>query len=297
MSVNQKSSLCDFALEREAFDNNLSDDQKLVLSVTSESSYGIHNHDEKIKANVTRTLLTGQYSPIDNDSGTCSDVEVQFPLSANSHQPPKLPTKLKEMDQQKCHILSDSFCSDASSASSSDSIQYSLDFHSNLSPVYCRDNLLSPSLVNDFSKKDQSELVSIKNDLLLSIRNLTVKYSESQCESSDDADDYEEVCKEQKYDSIKCYSDDKFYKFHVNEHFDNSLESHDVMTHDESDESFAGFKDLTSGTATIRSGKGTIRGVKNRVRNGIATFLQIQQEAVKVSRNIGEFSSIFSFFY
>lgn len=47
------------------------------------------------------------------------------------------------------------------------------------------------------------------------------------------------------------------------------------------DESFAGFRDLTSGTSTIRSNKGTVRGVKNRVRNGIATFLQMQQANLK----------------
>ncbi|XP_062539320.1 uncharacterized protein LOC134207616 [Armigeres subalbatus] len=100
------------------------------------------------------------------------------------------------------------------------------------------------------------------------------------------------------------FENDKFYKFHINEH--SNLQQQQQQTppnqHDsrngsvhlnnnhnhscsssviDDDESFAGFKDLTSGTSTIRSNKGTVRGVKNRVRNGIATFLQMQQANIK----------------
>lgn len=97
------------------------------------------------------------------------------------------------------------------------------------------------------------------------------------------------------------FENDKFYKFHINEHSNlqqaqqsqqpqdnrngsvhlNSANSCSSSVIDD-DESFAGFKDLTSGTSTIRSNKGTVRGVKNRVRNGIATFLQMQQTNIKV---------------
>ncbi|XP_058819769.1 uncharacterized protein LOC131682356 [Topomyia yanbarensis] len=83
------------------------------------------------------------------------------------------------------------------------------------------------------------------------------------------------------------FENDKFYKFHMNENSNlqerangraaNSCSSSVI----DDDESFAGFKDLTSGTSTIRSNKGTVRGVKNRVRNGIATFLQMQQANMK----------------
>lgn len=99
-----------------------------------------------------------------------------------------------------------------------------------------------------------------------------------------------------KQDKIKqeqmCYSSnyfdtDKYYNFHLNEkQFDDvkSLKSvSGVSVNSESDtlselEYFAGIKDYKSEEApsTIRSSKGTIRGVKNRVRAGIATFLQIQ---------------------
>ncbi|XP_059056884.1 glutaredoxin domain-containing cysteine-rich protein CG31559-like [Achroia grisella] len=88
-----------------------------------------------------------------------------------------------------------------------------------------------------------------------------------------------------------CYSShyfdtDKFYDFHLNEkQFDESkpVKSVSVSAKSECDdgtevEFFAGIKDYKNEEApsTIKSSKGTIRGVKNRVRAGIATFLQIQ---------------------
>lgn len=102
------------------------------------------------------------------------------------------------------------------------------------------------------------------------------------------------------------YEADKYYNFHVNEHenfrtFGNNnggngsvfgdgqgcdaLSEYDSRSI--SDDVFAGYKDIRCGsaTSTIRSNKGTVRGVKNRVRNGIATFLQLQQPNMKVSIN------------
>ncbi|KXJ75926.1 hypothetical protein RP20_CCG010713 [Aedes albopictus] len=100
------------------------------------------------------------------------------------------------------------------------------------------------------------------------------------------------------------FENDKFYKFHINEHStlqqqqqqqqssnqqNGSAHLNGAGNHScsssviDDDESFAGFKDLTSGTSTIRSNKGTVRGVKNRVRNGIATFLQMQQANIKMN--------------
>lgn len=70
------------------------------------------------------------------------------------------------------------------------------------------------------------------------------------------------------------YDDDRFYKFHVNEHQrdDDDGEAKGAGEEKESDEFFAGYKILDR--EAIRSAKGTVRGVKNRVRAGIATFLQ-----------------------
>lgn len=97
------------------------------------------------------------------------------------------------------------------------------------------------------------------------------------------------------------YDTDKYYNFHLNENvFDNDSDtdkkskkkgvvngkdvcingsSESELYDVESMEYFAGIKDFKnedSSPSTIRSAKGTIRGVKNRVRAGIATFLQIQ---------------------
>lgn len=84
---------------------------------------------------------------------------------------------------------------------------------------------------------------------------------------------------------VYTYESDKYYKFHLNEHLidpENDLPS--VNKHTEEDESFAGYKDILGGdgSSTIRSAKGTVRGVKNRVRAGIATFLQINDVTTKV---------------
>ncbi|XP_045539414.1 glutaredoxin domain-containing cysteine-rich protein CG31559 [Papilio machaon] len=101
---------------------------------------------------------------------------------------------------------------------------------------------------------------------------------------------YEDRKKEEKMKQERiCYSSqyfdtDKFYDFHLNEkQFDDvpvKSASVDKSVSEETSEQeyFAGVKDYKSEepTSTIRSSKGTIRGVKNRVRAGIATFLQMQ---------------------
>ncbi|XP_034937667.1 uncharacterized protein [Chelonus insularis] len=70
------------------------------------------------------------------------------------------------------------------------------------------------------------------------------------------------------------YEDDRFYKFHINElQPDNDdSENRKKLEDNEVEEYFAGYKILDK--EAIRSAKGTVRGVKNRVRAGIATFLQ-----------------------
>jgi hypothetical protein len=78
------------------------------------------------------------------------------------------------------------------------------------------------------------------------------------------------------------FDTDRFYTFHLNERASDSKDT--VPGKDiESEETFAGFRDLLQGkesSSTIRSAKGTVRGVKNRVRAGIATFLQIHDTKV-----------------
>ncbi|XP_068141156.1 glutaredoxin domain-containing cysteine-rich protein CG12206 [Drosophila tropicalis] len=93
------------------------------------------------------------------------------------------------------------------------------------------------------------------------------------------------------------YEADQYYNFHVNEHenfrsfggmtlpvYDSTGYGQDQNADNYDDESFGGYKDEAAPSlpsATIRSAKGTVRGVKNRVRNGVATFLQLQQPTVK----------------
>ncbi|KOB79000.1 Glutaredoxin domain-containing cysteine-rich protein [Operophtera brumata] len=127
-----------------------------------------------------------------------------------------------------------------------------------------------------------SEQRSSDSDSLPSLPSLTSNTSKTSiiCEST-----YEDR-KQDKMKQELCYSShyfdtDKFYDFHLNEkQFDETVKS--VSVKSESDvpelEFFAGIKDYKNEDApsTIRSSKGTIRGVKNRVRAGIATFLQMQ---------------------
>ncbi|EDW07989.2 uncharacterized protein Dmoj_GI14338 [Drosophila mojavensis] len=101
------------------------------------------------------------------------------------------------------------------------------------------------------------------------------------------------------------YEADQYYNFHVNEHANyrsfgpvscsrmspeyeslslpGDVEQQQQQQQLEQEDAFAGLKDVrrSSQSSTIRSSKGTVRGVKNRVRNGVATFLQLQQPNIK----------------
>lgn len=84
----------------------------------------------------------------------------------------------------------------------------------------------------------------------------------------------------------KVYENDKYYNFHINERVVDPMNEQRAAHFFREDDTFAGYRDISARVpaSTIRSSKGTIRGVKNRVRNGIATFLQMQQTNVKVRR-------------
>lgn len=123
--------------------------------------------------------------------------------------------------------------------------------------------LKSPMLVNQVSNYEQNIKYSKSNENCNNKSNNTIINNSS--------------------DNNEFYENDKFYKFHINENLTSVLAE---ANQKDIDETFAGYKDFNNGTSTIRSSKGTVRGVKNRVRNGIATFLQMQQTTVKVSRMI-----------
>ncbi|CAH2207907.1 jg6048 [Pararge aegeria aegeria] len=111
--------------------------------------------------------------------------------------------------------------------------------------------------------------------------NKTPLISESTYEDRKQLDKMKE---EQLFYSSHYFDTDKFYDFHLNEkQFDDvsvkSASENKSECNDLSEmEYFAGIKDYKNEElpSTIKSSKGTIRGVKNRVRAGIATFLQIQ---------------------
>lgn len=96
-----------------------------------------------------------------------------------------------------------------------------------------------------------------------------------------DEKSYDERKKESEEKKDVFIDPDSFYNFHINENSNDTLVPLKTVVENDT---FAGHRDLLlgDGAATIRSAKGTVRGVKNRVRAGIATFLQINN-ATKVS--------------
>lgn len=315
MSINQVCNKSRVMMVPSSFDGNLSDDQKLVLNITTDDGTPSLCEASASRKNVNRIMLSDNFSSLDDhlDSGTCSDAEMSVFHSSDSPQPPPLPPKMgKSRNNNQQVLLSDSFYSDASSASSSDSMQYN---GSSIMTIG-GNHLVSPDLIR--SIEDHHHLKSslkssnrVHNNkltesplplsLLMDIRSRSIKFNDDVDDEGDDEEDDEELLttSDENEDHEMCnnnesgsssdeklmiYSDDKSYKFHINEHLSGNLEDCHLMTHDESDENFAGYKDLHCRTATIRSAKGTIRGVKNRVRNGIKTFLLNNSTTVRVSR-------------
>lgn len=233
---------------------NLSDDQKLVMSVSdSESTCKISKTNMKVSA------------------GSSQKSDVIIFRHRESPQSPPMPPKVNIVNRPKQNILSESFCSDSSSTSSDS--------------VHTNDKLVAPNLtksnIHHNSSKKNGNFEPLPPSLLIDIRNYQL-IDEQEDEHESNCSD-SEICNPNSIDGnlvINIFNDDNFYKYHINENL-----SYDAfkMTHDESDESYAGLKNLKSGSSTIRSKNGTIRGIKNRVRSGISTFLQMQQTTVKVN--------------
>ncbi|KAF0764677.1 Uncharacterized protein FWK35_00011611 [Aphis craccivora] len=86
---------------------------------------------------------------------------------------------------------------------------------------------------------------------------------------------------------------DQYYSFHMNENVFDEVDAAAVAAAaaaKPSDDTFAGCKTAAASDA-IRSAKGTIRGVKNRVRAGIATFLQPKTNKVSPTQSDNNFSA------
>lgn len=84
---------------------------------------------------------------------------------------------------------------------------------------------------------------------------------------------------------------DQYYSFHMNENVfdevDAAAAASAAAAAAPADDSFAGCKTTAADASdAIRSAKGTIRGVKNRVRAGIATFLQPKTNKVRAKSRL-----------
>ncbi|ALC48516.1 CG12206, partial [Drosophila busckii] len=238
-------------------------------------------------------VSSGQYSPCETlDSGTGSDLESKSPSSSSSQQP-KLELHLKTTrirvnsgsklkgkgNHLRAYSLTDSEeCEDESSSSlSCDSL------HSNeAASLKLGAALLPTSLLRDIRDRERER--------------------ERDCERLRTRARQESLRPTLKLrvEPLQ-YEADQFYNFHMNEHancrsFGASSPDYaqfESEQQDEREDAFAGYKDMrrnanaaaaaaaAAASSTIRSAKGTVRGVKNRVRNGVATFLQLQQPNVK----------------
>lgn len=236
-------------------------------------------------------MSSGQVSPSDTlDSGTCSDLDGT---------PPPLPKKKSAGVSVTLiggkHTINHEGDSDNDSNISCDSLN---------------SGDLQPDAKDSKSKTKASAFLPQR--LLRDIRDRSTKLTQSPETIKQDEDDTEEeipklsklmtpkvVVDETSYQSRKqkeeqerqsklfadmLHNPNQFYDFHLNEHLIDETDKV-VPVKKTEDETFAGLKNIIGceDSKAIRSAKGTVRGVKNRVRAGIATFLQINS-TVKVSQ-------------
>lgn len=244
-------------------------------------------------------MSSGQVSPSDTlDSGTCSDLDGT---------PPPLPKKKGNgitvtviNGHHKRVTSSTSSGVDLDSDDNESSISYdslnSGELHQDAAVVSLANAVAATTI-----KPQESSGGGFPQGLLQDIRQRNVKLSPTETvlknsvETTNaktssptatiivDESTYVERKEKEKQDmcvSSLTYDTDCYYNFHLNENQEDEEVAPVTLNENET---FAGYKDLLSdGSSTIRSAKGTVRGVKNRVRAGIATFLQINS-VTKVS--------------
>lgn len=241
-------------------------------------------------------IPSGQSSPSDNlDSGTCSDVDTgtspppppHFSLKKNPNQkntppPPAPPLTV--------HQRSGSLNSSGIGVDSED-----------------EDNVSCDSITSSEFNGESEHALPIISAAILKCKNdnnvasATIAFQEpSQQHTKCHISSYEDheyhftdkllLQQSNKVDDMRPHNDlentDRYLSFHLNEKNFNEDETKQCL-HD--DDTFAGFKSLMEKSvpmATIHSAKGTVRGVKNRVRAGIATFLNNNAVKVSIAYNI-----------
>nr|XP_023017638.1 glutaredoxin domain-containing cysteine-rich protein CG31559-like isoform X1 [Leptinotarsa decemlineata]XP_023017639.1 glutaredoxin domain-containing cysteine-rich protein CG31559-like isoform X1 [Leptinotarsa decemlineata]XP_023017640.1 glutaredoxin domain-containing cysteine-rich protein CG31559-like isoform X1 [Leptinotarsa decemlineata]XP_023017641.1 glutaredoxin domain-containing cysteine-rich protein CG31559-like isoform X1 [Leptinotarsa decemlineata] len=201
-------------------------------------------------------MSSGQVSPSDTlDSGTCSDMDGTPP-----------PASMKKKNGVSVTLIGSH--KRAPSSSSGAEID-SDDNESNISCDSLNSGKVSPLTTPIVATKSSL----LPPTLLQDIRQRTPKSTSPPKVDEKSYEDRKKETEEKQEDAI--IDPDMFYNFHINEHVNDSVVSNVDSVVEK--ETFAGYRDiLGDGAATIKSAKGTVRGVKNRVRAGIATFLQIQ---------------------
>lgn len=223
-------------------------------------------------------ISSGQVSPSDTlDSGTCSDLDGT---------PPPLPKKKNSSISVTVisaqHKRAPSLTSSGADADSDDN-ESSISYDS----LNGAESLAETSAMTIHGSLQSNGV--LPQGLLQDIRQRNVKLTEVEIKEKSPLPTEELTYQEPLQDTQEnntvigglTYDTDCYYNFHLNENVEEKQEQPDVV---EKDETFAGYKDILGddGASTIRSAKGTVRGVKNRVRAGIATFLQINSNT-KVS--------------
>lgn len=279
--------------------NDYNDDMLLKSSSPNNPYFFYHHYGAGV-------LPSGQSSPSDTlDSGTCSDLD--------GSTPPPLPKKKgaavtvtvnpAAINHQRGGSLTSSGADvESDDEISCDSLNSSELDGSTEERKHSEEAMIEP-LIEEVIKRP--EMSNLPEKVLQDIRDRTSKISLTQhdehialtknnsTDSSVSRKSSSGVVEERTYEERKQKPEpeteidtDSFYKFHLNEHNTDSNNVSSGGVQDDSEDYFAGCKGYQDGDpalATIRSSKGTIRGVKNRVRAGIATFLQIHATKVMTS--------------
>ncbi|KAG8257243.1 Glutaredoxin domain-containing cysteine-rich protein 1 [Homalodisca vitripennis] len=237
---------------------------------------------------------SGQSSPSDTlDSGTCSDLD--------GSTPPPLPKKtavtvtVNRVNHQRGGSLTssgaevesdDEISCDSLNSSELDGSTEGKQEEAAIEPVIQGDSRIfqtTEPVVEDITERTSEVSLTETGE---KHKILTKKVSNESNTSRNS------VVEERTYEDRKKIPDapildpDSYYKFHLNE---NRFEPEVPSARQDDEDLFAGCKGYQEGdpaAATIRSSRGTIRGVKNRVRAGIATFLQMHSTKLSGAINV-----------
>lgn len=232
------------------------------------------------------SIPSGQSSPSDNlDSGTCSDVDTGTSPPPPPHFSVKKKSNSKSVAPQPPPVLhqrSGSLNSSGIGVDSEDEDNVSCD--SINSSEYNGESEHALPIISAAILKCSDQARNVATSKIAFQENSRHTKHRISCEreyltaGDDDKSAAAAAAAEpNKIDDTRPYDDlentDRYLHFHLNE---KNFDYQEATQSAAEDDTFAGFKSLvekSAPVATIHSAKGTVRGVKNRVRAGIATFL------------------------